>query len=136
MQKIANNVAQKKKQDQEEELLKESEKDLLQDQVEGDNDKMKNESGEEEENVQDTTEMEQEEEEDKNAKMEQEKKISDALFMYNGVALEDLCLVFTLPGYDDFELVPGGSEIEVTLENLQEYIDSVIKFYLVDSILL
>ena len=56
--------------------------------------------------------------------------------MYNGVALEDLCLVFTLPGYDDFELVPGGAEIDVSLENLQEYIDSVIKFYLVDSILL
>lgn len=37
---------------------------------------------------------------------------------YNGVEIQDLCLVFTLPGYDDFELVPGGINIEVTLDNL------------------
>lgn len=55
---------------------------------------------------------------------------------YNGVEIQDLCLVFTLPGYDDFELVPGGINIEVTLDNLQLYIDSVTKFYLIDSIML
>lgn len=54
---------------------------------------------------------------------------------YNGVKIEDLCLVFTLPGYEDYELMPNGSTKEVDLDNLELYVDLVIKTYLVDSIM-
>ena len=55
--------------------------------------------------------------------------------LYNGVSVEDLCLVFTLPGYEDNELIPQGSKKDVNLDNLELYVDLVIKTYLVDSIL-
>lgn len=54
---------------------------------------------------------------------------------YNGVKIEDLCLVFTLPGYEDYELIPGGIKKEVNLDNLELYVELVIKTYLVDSIM-
>ncbi|KAF0924012.1 hypothetical protein E2562_008358 [Oryza meyeriana var. granulata] len=45
---------------------------------------------------------------------------------YKNVRLEDLCLDFTLPGNPEYELVPGGSEKMVTLDNLEEYVSSVV----------
>ncbi|KAJ7196000.1 hypothetical protein O6H91_Y509500 [Diphasiastrum complanatum] len=39
--------------------------------------------------------------------------------------IEDLCLDFTLPGYPEYELVQGGSNIMVNLENLEEYVSLV-----------
>jgi E3 ubiquitin-protein ligase TRIP12 len=54
---------------------------------------------------------------------------------YNGVPVEDLCLLFTLPGYDDYELLPQGNKKEVNLDSLELYVDLVTKIYLVDSIL-
>lgn len=54
---------------------------------------------------------------------------------YNGVKIEDLCLSFTLPGYEEYELIPGGSKKEVDLDNLELYVDLVIKTYLIDSIM-
>lgn len=54
---------------------------------------------------------------------------------YNGVKIEDLCLVFSLPGYEDYELIPGGCKKEVNLDNLELYVDLVTKVYLVDSVL-
>ncbi|KAI4966376.1 hypothetical protein ZWY2020_041109 [Hordeum vulgare] len=45
---------------------------------------------------------------------------------YKNVRLEDLCLDFTLPGNPDYELVPGGSEKMVTLENLEEYVNLIV----------
>lgn len=54
---------------------------------------------------------------------------------YNGVKIEDLCLVFTLPGYEDYELMPNGTTKEVTLDNLELYVDLVIKTFLIDSIM-
>lgn len=44
----------------------------------------------------------------------------------DGVPLADLCLTFTLPGYPDLELTPGGSDVDVTDANLGEYIDAVV----------
>nr|XP_014275679.1 E3 ubiquitin-protein ligase HECTD1 isoform X5 [Halyomorpha halys] len=52
------------------------------------------------------------------------------------VPLEDLAITFTyLPslnvyGYSAADLVPNGSDIEVKMENLEEYIDSMIEFCL------
>ncbi|KAI9140733.1 hypothetical protein BKA69DRAFT_1078472 [Paraphysoderma sedebokerense] len=42
------------------------------------------------------------------------------------VAVDDLCLDFTLPGYNEVELKPKGSEISVTIFNIEEYIQGVI----------
>ncbi|KAI8098311.1 uncharacterized protein B0P05DRAFT_501835 [Gilbertella persicaria] len=39
--------------------------------------------------------------------------------------LEDLCLDFTLPGDDSYELKTGGSDINVTINNVEEYIDLI-----------
>lgn len=35
-------------------------------------------------------------------------------------------LDFTLPGHDDIELRPGGKDIDVTSENVMEYVQEVI----------
>ena len=37
--------------------------------------------------------------------------------------MEDLTLYFTLPGNDEYELLEGGAEIKVTLENVESYLD-------------
>jgi E3 ubiquitin-protein ligase TRIP12 len=44
------------------------------------------------------------------------------------VRVEDLSLSFILPGYDDLELKPDGKNTDVTLENLQEYLDLAMHY--------
>ncbi|KAI0664313.1 hypothetical protein C8Q70DRAFT_946839 [Cubamyces menziesii] len=48
-----------------------------------------------------------------------------ALEDMDGVSVEDLGLDFTVPGYD-IELRPGGRDIPVTADNVDEYIQEVI----------
>ncbi|KAF2718385.1 hypothetical protein K431DRAFT_274818 [Polychaeton citri CBS 116435] len=48
----------------------------------------------------------------------------------NDARIEDLGLDFTLPGYSHIELIPGGASVDVTLENVNEFIDGVIDFTL------
>jgi E3 ubiquitin-protein ligase TRIP12 len=43
-----------------------------------------------------------------------------------GAAIEDLCMTFTLPGDDAFELKPGGADVAITAENIAEYVDAVV----------
>jgi E3 ubiquitin-protein ligase TRIP12 len=50
-------------------------------------------------------------------------KIKDA-------TIYDLALDFTLPGYD-IELKPGGRDLAVTMDNVEEYIRLVIDYTLV-----
>ncbi|KAF9461243.1 hypothetical protein BDZ94DRAFT_1196596 [Collybia nuda] len=45
--------------------------------------------------------------------------------MVESVTVEDLALDFTIPGYD-IELRPGGRDIAVTLENVEDYIREVL----------
>ncbi|CAM6105259.1 unnamed protein product [Calypogeia fissa] len=45
---------------------------------------------------------------------------------FGGSKIEDLCLDFTLPGYPDYVLKPGGSEEMVNLDNLHEYVSLVV----------
>ncbi|GJM94442.1 hypothetical protein PR202_ga11084 [Eleusine coracana subsp. coracana] len=45
---------------------------------------------------------------------------------YKNVTLDDLCLYFTLPGNPEYELVPGGSEKKLALDNLEEYVSSLV----------
>jgi len=44
--------------------------------------------------------------------------------------IEDLSLDFTMPGHHDWELKPGGKEINVTIQNLEEYVDLVCDHFL------
>ncbi|RMZ81692.1 hypothetical protein DV737_g2391, partial [Chaetothyriales sp. CBS 132003] len=44
----------------------------------------------------------------------------------NGATIEDLSLDFTLPGYPHIDLIDQGSQVEVTMDNLDLYIDRVL----------
>lgn len=44
----------------------------------------------------------------------------------DGAAISDMCLSFTLPGDDAFELRPGGADVTVDVENVGEYVDAVV----------
>jgi E3 ubiquitin-protein ligase TRIP12 len=54
-------------------------------------------------------------------KQERLKEIS-----FDGTRVEDLEIYFTLPGYDEIELIPGGADVKVTIHNVGEYVDKVI----------
>lgn len=47
-------------------------------------------------------------------------------FSVNDAHLEDLGLDFTLPGYPHIELIPNGSNVGLTIDNVGDYIDKVI----------
>ena len=55
---------------------------------------------------------------------ERAQKIQD--IQIDGARVEDLGLDFTLPGYPDIELIPNGSHIPVTIENVELYLEKVI----------
>lgn len=44
----------------------------------------------------------------------------------DGASVEDLSLDFTLPGYPSIELIKNGSNVPVTMENVDLYVDRVI----------
>lgn len=48
----------------------------------------------------------------------------------DGVRVEDLSLDFTLPGYPGIELIKNGSNIPVTIENVDLYVDRVVNMTL------
>ncbi|EGC32277.1 hypothetical protein DICPUDRAFT_57189 [Dictyostelium purpureum] len=52
-----------------------------------------------------------------------------------GAKIEDLCLDFTLPGFQGWELKEGGENIPVTLENLEEYLNLIVKNFLYDGVI-
>ncbi|KXJ97392.1 hypothetical protein Micbo1qcDRAFT_7468 [Microdochium bolleyi] len=52
----------------------------------------------------------------------------------DNVSLEDLALDFTLPGYPEIELIPGGSSEAVTIYNVDTYLDKVIDMTLGDGV--
>ena len=47
-----------------------------------------------------------------------------------GATVDDLALDFTLPGYPIIELVPNGSNMAVTIDNVGLYVDKVVEFTL------
>jgi E3 ubiquitin-protein ligase TRIP12 len=57
-----------------------------------------------------------------------DKRLYDSLkFMrQNKSQIDDLEITFTLPGRDDYELIENGADIQVTSENIDEYIDKVV----------
>ncbi|KAF3389483.1 hypothetical protein F1880_003807 [Penicillium rolfsii] len=44
----------------------------------------------------------------------------------DGVRVEDLSLDFTLPGYPDIELIADGSNVPLTIDNVDQYVEGVI----------
>lgn len=44
----------------------------------------------------------------------------------DGARLDDLCLDFTLPGYPNIELVANGSQVKLTMENVDQYLERVV----------
>ena len=63
---------------------------------------------------------------DMNCDQETKNRLNQAIRTASGTTLEDLGLYFTLPGYDDIELIRGGKDTMLTLDNVQEYIDMVL----------
>ncbi|KAJ3349929.1 Ubiquitin fusion degradation protein 4 [Entophlyctis luteolus] len=62
-----------------------------------------------------------------NQSLSEEEK-SDALrsVTVKNSRIEDLSLDFTLPGYPTIELISNGTNIPITLENVQEYIERIV----------
>lgn len=61
-------------------------------------------------------------------------EMSDAFdpssLLFNDCPVDELGLTMTVPGYDDLEMVPAGSGINVTLDNLLEYVSAVRRWTL------
>ncbi|XP_077987999.1 E3 ubiquitin-protein ligase TRIP12-like isoform X2 [Glandiceps talaboti] len=57
----------------------------------------------------------------------------DSLTM-DGCSVEDLGLDFTLPGYPNIELKKGGQDIAVTIHNLEEYLQALVKITLLEGV--
>ena len=51
-----------------------------------------------------------------------------------GVSIDDLALDFTLPGYPHIDLVEGGANIPLTLDNVGDYIDRVLDLTLASGV--
>lgn len=52
----------------------------------------------------------------------------------DGADVADLGLDFTLPGQPEVELVPDGASIDVTLENVGEYVQRVLDVFLAEGV--
>lgn len=48
--------------------------------------------------------------------------------------MEDLSLTFILPGFDNIELKLDGKDTDVTIHNLQEYIDLTMHYLFHETI--
>ena len=52
----------------------------------------------------------------------------------DGCPVEDLGLDFTLPGYPNIELMKGGKDMTVTLDNLAQYVKLVSHWLLIEGV--
>ncbi len=53
--------------------------------------------------------------------------------MVDKIKIDDLYLDFTLPGFPEIELVPNGSQMKLSIENVDLYLDRVIDVTLVPA---
>ena len=51
----------------------------------------------------------------------------------DGCSFEDLCVNFTLPGFPDIEMMEGGSETLLNIDNLENYLQLLIWWLLYDN---
>ncbi|TVY82255.1 putative ubiquitin fusion degradation protein [Lachnellula suecica] len=64
---------------------------------------------------------------DENHNLTAAQKVAEAeALTIDGVRIDDLGLDFTLPGYSAIELLPHGSAISVTIDNVERYLEKVI----------
>lgn len=64
---------------------------------------------------------------DENPNLTPAQKVSQAEELkIDGVSIDDLGLDFTLPGYSAIELLPNGSQISVSIDKVEEYLNKVI----------
>jgi E3 ubiquitin-protein ligase TRIP12 len=55
-----------------------------------------------------------------------QKVVDTANIVVDKISIDDLYLDFTLPGYPEIELVPNGSQIRLTIDNVDLYLERVI----------
>ncbi|CUM68469.1 uncharacterized protein PRCAT00006194001 [Priceomyces carsonii] len=53
----------------------------------------------------------------------------------DGATLEDLSLSFVLPGYPEYNLIPKGEDIPVTVDNVEQFVSKVLEATLYTGIL-
>ncbi|RDW85643.1 hypothetical protein BP5796_03968 [Coleophoma crateriformis] len=64
---------------------------------------------------------------DENGNLSAAEKVAAAeALQVDGVQIDDLGLDFTLPGYSSIDLLPNGSQIGVTIDNVELYLEKVI----------
>jgi len=63
-------------------------------------------------------------EQQKLSALQRSQKIS--LIQIQGMGIHDLALDFTLPGYPSIELIPNGTNVAVTIDNVSNYVEQVI----------
>lgn len=49
----------------------------------------------------------------------------------DGCRVDDLCLTFTLPGYENVELIRNGRNEPVRLDNLEQYLEELVQWTLI-----
>jgi len=52
---------------------------------------------------------------------------NDERLLLDGCKIDDLSLVFTLPGHPNIELKKGGKDCLVTIQNLDQYVNVIIQ---------
>jgi E3 ubiquitin-protein ligase TRIP12 len=52
---------------------------------------------------------------------------NDERLLLDGCKIDDLALVFTLPGFPNIELKKGGKDCSVTIQNLDQYVNVSLK---------
>ncbi|CAG8950137.1 hypothetical protein HYFRA_00008372 [Hymenoscyphus fraxineus] len=68
---------------------------------------------------------------DENPNLTAAQKVAEAeALRIDDVSIDDLGLDFTLPGYSSIELLPNGSTLAVTIDNVELYLEKVIDFTL------
>lgn len=63
-----------------------------------------------------------------------ERRIQIQSLTMDGCPIEDLGLDFTLPGYPNIELMKGGKDVTVTLDNLGQYVKLVSHWMLIEGV--
>lgn len=58
----------------------------------------------------------------------------DEKFLLDGCKIDDLTLVFTLPGYPNIELKKGGKDCGVTIDNLDQYVNLIVYWTLIEGV--
>jgi E3 ubiquitin-protein ligase TRIP12 len=64
----------------------------------------------------------------------EEKEVAIKELSVDGCSVEDLHLDFRLPGSNDIELKPGGKDILVSIDNIEEYLQLLCRWTLIDGV--